>query len=323
MSKSFTKVFGLLTASILLLCLTSCATTNNFKPTHKARTSICLIKSESSVPGSANRQLASSMVEAQVVFGVRARIVEIAPSEAVATRLLKALQSGCVLMVSAQREYLQQLAIFARGHSRMMVLFIGSDIAQVDQPGNFRWVSDDLSSAAKMAGFFMAEEALPITIISQNGYQNSSAIISAVKEGVAEFRRQSGISFEVSTVRFASRAQLQKNLQAQVQPSTVLLLAASGYWTEAAGYPDITFVGADLQFGQTTKKLPGNVVASIERGSGNQLLKAVSALLARDFANSPPLRRDKPLRDGLVELRSTTGFSPELENYRSNLLATE
>lgn len=323
MRKSFTKIFGLVASASLLFSITACTNSNSFKPTHKARTSICLIKSQTDSPGSANKQLAVSMVEAQVVFGVRARVVEITANESVSNRLLEALQSGCVLMVSAQKEYLQQLAVFARGHSRMMVLFFGGEIAAVDQPNNFRWIRDDLTPAAKLAGFYIAEQNQPLTILIQNGYQNSSAIISSVREGVAAFRRQGGELIDISVVRFSSREDLAKNLQAKVQPLTVLLIAGSTYWSTAKYFPDILFIGADLQFGQSAKPLPNNVQGSIERGSGNQLLKAVAALLARDFSNSPPIRRDQTLKDALAEFRVADSYSTELQNYLDELLATE
>lgn len=315
MTQRFNRLAAALGSLALLLSITACTSTTENKPTHKKATSICLIKSEKNVAGSPTRELAANLVEAQVVFGVRAKVIEIRAVESVPNRLLQALQAGCVLMASAETAYLQDLVSFAKGHSKMMVFFVGGQLAEIDQPANLRWFKDDLTLAARLAGFYAAETAQNISLLMQSGYQNSSSLAAAIAEGVREYELVSGEDRTLITKRFKNRAGLEANLQVQPQPELVVLLAGPAIWNVAADYPAFKFIGADLQFGQTTKATAENVIGSIERGTGIHLLRTVSALLNRDFANNPPTRSERSLTDGLAQLRNLTEPSDIYSNY--------
>ena len=319
MTKSFTRVAVGIISGALLVSLTACTTPTENKPTHKKATSICLIQSEQVKTGSPTKELAANVVEAQVVFGVRARVVEIKPSESVPARLLKALQDGCVLMASAETAYLDDLTTFARGHSKMMVFFVGGQLAEADQPANLRWFKDDLVLAARLAGFHAAESSQNISLIIQSGYDNSSALAKAIADGVSEYEQLTGQDRNFSTQRVTNAAGLKANLQVQLQPELVILLAGPATWKLVANYPAVKFIGADLQFGESVTNIPENVIGSIERGSRIYLLRTVSALLNRDFANSPPIRSERSITDSLVQLRLPTDPSDLYSNYLAEL----
>lgn len=319
MTKSFTRRVVAVISGALLVSLTACSSPTENKPTHKKATSICLIQSEQIKTGSPNKELAANLVEAQVVFGVRAKVVEIKASESVPMSLLKALQDGCVLMVSAENAYLDDLATFARGHSKMMVFFVGGQLAEEDQPANLRWFKDELVLAARLAGFHAAELAENISLIIQSGYENSSALAKAVADGVSEYEQITGQDRSLSTNRISNAAGLKANLQVEPQPELVILLAGPATWKLVANYPAVKFVGADLQFGESANNIPENVIGSIERGSRIYLLRTVSALLNRDFANSPPIRSERSITDALVQFRYLTDASEIYGDYLAEL----
>lgn len=319
MTSGFHRLAAIFTVSLALISLSACTSKIENTPTHKKATSICLIKSENTPAGSPTKELAANLVEAQVAFGVRAREVVIKDSESVSLRLLKALQDGCVLMASAERSYLDDLATFARGHSKMMVFFVGGTLAQVDQPSNLRWFKDDLALAARLAGFHAAELASEITLLRQPTFENSEELAKAIAEGVREYERVTGENRTLNTESVTSAADLEKNLQVQPQPELVILLAGSSIWKVVPNYPGLDFIGADLQFGQNGLDEPENILGSVERGSRVYLLKAVSALLNRDFANTPPIRSEKSLTSGLVQFRSTADPTQLYLDYQEKL----
>lgn len=319
MTNRFTRLASVLVSSALLVALTACTTNTEIKPTHKKATSICLIKSEYDVPGSPNSELAANLVEAQVVFGVRARVVEIKANEDLPLRLLRALQAGCVLMASAETKYLDALASFARGHQKMMVFFVGGQLDEIDQPANLRWFKDDLTLAARLAGFHAAELGETISLQVQPSFHRADSMAKAVAEGVREYERVTGQERTLATEQVARVADLEANLQLQPQPEVVILLAGRSFWKVVPNYPGLKVIGADLQYGQSATSSPENVLGSIERGTSIHLLRTVSALLNRDFANNPPIRSEKTLTDGLVEFRLITDASDLFTSYFQNL----
>jgi len=322
MRLSFRKVSVWLALFAVLFSVSACSSNTTEKPTHKAKTSVCLMVDEQLVPGSPNKELAANLVEAQIVYGVRARVVTIRTNSSVSLSLLKSLQSGCVLMVSAEPRLLEDLKAFAREHSKMMVLFFGEALDATEQPGNFRWVKDDLSSAALLAGFFAAQQGNPIRIYTQSTFYKYDELAKKITEGARAFSATGG-NVSIETIQIATQTDLVRNLKPLVQPSTIVLLTAPTFANTAANFQQHSFVTADVQFGQRVKPLPENVLASIERGSSTQLLKAVAALLERQFSVDPVVRVEKPLGDGLVELRTLVDPSAELSSYRQTLSEQE
>ena len=319
MTNRFTRLAAALVSSTLLVSLAACTTTKENKPTYKKATSTCLIKSDKDTPGSPSAELAANLVEAQVVFGVRARVVEIKDNESVSIRLLRALQAGCVLMASAETRYLDALATFARGHSKMMVFFVGGQLAEVDQPANLRWFKDDLTLAARLAGFHAAELGSTISLFIQPSFHKANSMSAAVAEGIREYERVTGQDRTLTTQQVSRVADLEANLQLQPQPEVVILLAGESFWKVIPNYPELKVIGADLQFGQSANPSSENVLGSIERGTSIHLLRTVSALLNRDFANTPPIRSEKSITDGLVQFRFLTEPSDLYTSYLQQL----
>lgn len=315
-----TKFLGLLLVCILGFSSTACSSNKTDGTNHKPATAGCLIKSTKSTPGSPERQLAADLVQAQVVFGIRVRDVEIAAGEEIMPSLLTALQSGCVFMASGDTRFLDSLASFAKLHPKMMVFFVGGTIAAVDQPSNFRWLADDMSSGAALAGFAAAESGNKVLLFIQDGYYQSSTVEAGFRKGVRDYSSISGDRVSLSVSYVSSDKALAKKLQGVVEPSVVSIFAAKSIWAGISDYSNLTVIGADLQFGNTRAKFDPALVASVERNSGTLLLRSVSGLLARKFNSSPPFRKPLALKSGLIGLVGLEPASAELENYRQSLI---
>ncbi len=309
--------------------VSSCAPAVVKEPDHKAKTTACLIRSTTVVPGTPENQLASDLVEAKIVYGLAAREVKIDPvTERVPARLLQALRAGCVLMVSANTEYMPDLAQFAKEHPRMMVLFVGGNISVTDQPANFRWVADDIQAAARMAGYFAAikSENDRVNLYLQKNYFQSKSIKEAFLQGINDAYLESGSApkvFEVtSTARLSELVSLGVN-------EVVAVFGGRSIWQslpldQAEG---AFLIGADLQLGDTTLEFESKVQASVERNTSKYVFNAVASLLDRQFAADPLYRKPGALKFKTVELRLTQPESVDgdlleaLANYEQELIA--
>jgi basic membrane lipoprotein Med (substrate-binding protein (PBP1-ABC) superfamily) len=331
--KKFRNLTAVLLLSALAVGLGSCTAQVIPPPDHKAKTTACLIRSEVLVPGTPEKQLAADLVEAKIVNGLAVRDILIAEdSEQVPARLLQALQAGCVLMVSANTDYILPLANFAKVHANMLVLFVGGEIKISSQPSNFRWVADDIQGGARLAGFFAAgkSESARVHLFIQDNYFASRAIRTAFRAGVADFDKSAETTTETVILKSGSPNALKDTIAALESTEVMTIFAGRSLWkglaTEQTDGPFL--MGADLQLGQSAVTTDSRVKVSVERNTSTYVLNAAANLLDRKFDSEPLHRRSSALKLNTVELRviepdSIDGrFLEALSAYRSELIAS-
>lgn len=331
---SVKRLLAAVAFSTLLISLTSCVSSKPETPDHKAKTTACLIRSANQVPGTPEKQLAADLVEAQVVYGLAVREVEIPVGvTSISTRLLTALQSGCVLMVSADTDYLNDLATFARLHSKMMVLFVGGTIASVDQPANFRWVADDALSGAKLAGFAAAGKSTDekVRLFIQPSYFQANEIETAFREGVAYFNRVANARVSLVVLKTATAKELKDILVKIDAESVIAIFAGKSVWQGLTSFEStgpIVFA-SDIQFGDTQTARDSRVIASVERDTALPVLRAVSSLLDRKVSSEPKYRVSQTLKLNLIVLRALDAgvfdgtLTERLNSYRQTLISAK
>jgi len=303
----FRNILAAALISSLAIGISACSPKVTPEPDHKAKTTACLIRSSTFIPGTPEKQLAADLVEAKVVHGLAVREIQIdANSSQVSSRLLEALQAGCVLMVSANTDYIFPLANFAQAHPNMLVLFVGGEINIVNQPANFRWVSDDIQGGARLAGYFSARksEFARVHLYVQGNYFQSQVIKESFLRGVKDADLESGSATKVFSVTTT------KELAELVTLGSNDVVAVFGGRSIWQNLPlDQTggafLIGADLQLGETTMAFESRVQVSLERNTSKYLLNAVSSLLDREFASDPIYRKPGALKFNTVELRIT------------------
>lgn len=330
------KTLSRVVAGFVLLGLTiglsSCTPAEVANPDVKAKSTACLIRSSTFVPGTPEKQLAIDLVEAKIVYGLAVREVQIDEgNEYVPERLLTALQDGCVIMVSANPIYLTDLARFARGHSNMLVLFVGGKISIADQPSNFRWVEDDPLSGARLAGFFAAGKSVSerVYLFIQPAYSDAASLRSAFMLGVKDFDMISEKKTKTIFVQIPTSKTLNLKLERLASTDVVAVFGGKSIWKYLN--PDEVdgpfLIGADLQLGKSELGLESRVQVSVERNTSKYLLNAVAALLDRDFSAQPIYRRAGALKINTIELRFSEPDSIDgtlltaLETYRKSLIS--
>ena len=330
------KSFRNIVAGALLLGLavgvSSCAPAEVVKPDVKAKTSACLIRSTTIVPGTPEKQLAADLVEARIIYGLGVREINIDDStEEVSYRLLQALQSGCVLMISAETNYLASLAQFASEHTKMLVLFVGGTIAPNEQPANFRWVADDLGNGARLAGFFAAGKSSSgrVHLFRQPSYSQFTEIRSSFIDGVKDFDEISGTTTTTVFTTADSSNTLSTKLANLSSSDVAVIFGGKSIWKEveeeAADRPYL--IGADLLLGDTDQPFGSRVQVSLERNTSKYLMNAVAALMDREFSSEPIYRKPAAIRFNTVQLRITQpegidgSLLSALETYRQTLIS--
>jgi hypothetical protein len=315
----------------LAIALSGCVAKTPPTPEHKVKTSACLVRSSQEVPGTPDRQIATDLVEAKVVYGLNVREVQIEKgSTMISSVLLKALQSGCVLMVSSNMDYVSALAKFAGEHPKMLVLFVGGEIAKVKQPSNFRWVADDLLGATKLAGYLAAgkSESGTVHLLVQHAYYQSKLIETAFRAGVKDLDISDGKSTQVILTNIRTAKDLSTELENLVSTDVVTLFAGRSVWR---GFPETDvetpfLIGADLQPGTSTGFAPA-VQVSVERKTSKYVLSAASSLLNGKVSSEPLYRKPGALKFGTNELTvlkpdSIDGaLSEELADYQKVLIS--
>ena len=326
-------VVSSLTLVTLLLSLSACASPKTEEPDHKEKTTACLISAAESPPGSPERQLATDLVQAEVVFGLAIKEVKIEESsEYVEAKLLAALQAGCVLMVSSNLEFLDELSDFAKLHKNMIVLFVGGTVDKVNQPANLRWVADDFISPAALAGFFAAGKApnSKVRLLIQPTFFQAAEIKKSFREGVAQFNQVSEATNSLFVYEVRTPQELRSQLLAFSEDEAVAIFAGKNLWqgVKESDGPGPILIGADLQLGDTVAKIDPRVVASVERNTSLVVLKAVASLLDRKFSTDTQYRVPRALKSKLVELRTldsgvfTGNLAELLADYQDVLTAS-
>lgn len=298
----------LLLSSVLVLALglSGCVAKTPPSPVHKVKTTACLIRSAHEVPGNPDKQLATDLVEAKVVYGLNVREVKIDNRVSnTSTALLKALQGGCVLMVSSNLEYLNDLAQFAGEHPKMLVLFVGGSIVTENQPKNFRWVADDLLGGAKLAGYLAAGKSTSgvVHLLMQPAYYQAKKIEAAFRAGVKDSRLYTGRTTKVLYSATRSAADLSSALAGLVSTDVAVVFAGRSVWLgfpeESAENPFV--LGADLQPGTSIGSEP-SIQVSLERNTSKYVLSAVASLLNGKVSSDPLYRKPGALKVRTIDL---------------------
>jgi hypothetical protein len=308
--KLYRNILAAAVISGLALSISACTSQVIPEPDHKAKTTACLIRSTVSVSGTPERQLAADLVEAKIVYGLAVREVKIDDATSqVSARLLQALQAGCVLMVSANTNYLLPMADFAKAHPKMLALFVGGEIDIMSQPSNFRWIADDIQVAARLAGFFAAgkSESARVHLFSQGTYFQSASIQKSFIAGVNDYEESTNSVIEAVLIKPGTAQTLNSTLATLGTQDVVAIFGGRSIWdslpVEQTDGPYL--IGADLQLGDSILAFESRVQVSVERNTSKYLLSAVSSLLDRKVSSDPLYRKPGALKFNTVELRIT------------------
>ncbi len=319
-------------ASLLVAALTGCSSSANETPTHKAKTSSCLVSYSSDVSGSPVKQLANDLVEAKVLYGLNVKEVEVpnnSGSAEIQSLLFASLKGGCVYYLSAEDRLNTEVSLFAAKHQYIVALTVGG-YSPANQPANVRWVADDLKSGAALAGFAAAAKATNgrVLLIIQDGYFNSVELNKSFRSGVSAFNEKADAAVTVTKLNVTDAEALKQRL-AKVDGEVVLaLFADSSIWKRL----DLSsrtgaVIGSDLQLGHTLETVDKAVVASVERNYNSLVLRVAKDVLDKNFALDPILMDPLALANGYIELRplddtvfdgTTTAL---LEEYKAVLVA--
>lgn len=319
-------------ASLLVASLTGCSSSTNETPTHKAKTSSCLVSYSSDVSGSPVKQLANDLVEAKVVYGLNVKEVEVpnnSDSAEIQSLLFASLKGGCVYYLSAEDRLNTEVSLFAAKHQYIVALTVGG-YSPANQPANVRWVADDLKSGAALAGFASAAKATNgrVLLVIQDGYFNSVELNKSFRAGVTAYNEKADATVTVTKLNVSDAEALKQRL-AKVDGEVVLaLFADSSIWKKL----DLSsrtgaVIGSDLQLGHTLETVDKAVVASVERNYNALVLRVAKDVLDKNFALDPILMDPMALANGYIELRplddtvfdgTTTAL---LEEYKAVLVA--
>jgi hypothetical protein len=330
------KTLKNLFAGIVLLGIvagvSSCAPGEAAKLDIKSKASACLIRSSTIIPGTPEKQLAVDLVEAKIVYGLDVREVKIVDdSEQVPARLLESLQDGCVLIVSANPNYISDLAQFASNHPRMIALFVGGEIIPANQPSNFRWVADDALGGARLAGFFAAGKSTSgqVHLFLQPIYSQRSLIRSSFVRGVKDYDKISGSKTQTVVVPTPTSKVLTSRLDRLDPTDVAVVYGGKSIWQsldpEGVGGPFI--IGADLQLDALELPFGSRVQVSLERNTSKFVLNAVASLLDRKFLSKPLYRKTGALKLNTIELRVSQPDAIDgsllvvLETFRQSLVS--
>lgn len=291
---------------VMALGLSGCAKEAPPAPTHKVKTTACLIRSSQEVPGTPDKQIATDLVEAKVVYGLNVREVKINKEvTSISPLLLKALQGGCVLMISSNTLYQDALAKFAGEHPKMLVLFIGKSIPEGRQAPNFRWVADDVLGGAKLAGYLAAAKSTTgeVFLSVQPAYFQAKSIASAFKTGVKDFESETEKEIKVNYSKPKTGEDLSVALANLTETDVAAVFAGPSVWSgfPAAATEKPFVIGADLS-SETSAEYMLSVQGSLERNISEYVLDAVSSLLNRKVSSEPLYRKPDALKLGINDL---------------------
>jgi hypothetical protein len=319
-------------ASLLVVSLSGCASSTNETPTHKAKTSSCLVTYKSDVPGSPVKQLANDLVEAKVVYGLNVKEVIVpnnSGSAEIQSLLFSSLQGGCAYFLSAEDRLNTEVSLFAAKHQFMVALTVGG-YSPANQPANVRWVADDLKSGAALAGFAAAAKATNgrVLLVIQDGFFNSDELNKAFRAGVTTFNEKAAAQVSVSKLNVSDGNALQQRLTKVDGEVVLALFADNSIWKklDLSSRTGAVF-GSDLQLGNSIGTVDRAVVASVERNYNALVLRVAKDVLDKNFALDPVLMDPLALANGYIEMRplddtvldgTTTAL---LEEYKAVLVA--
>jgi basic membrane lipoprotein Med (substrate-binding protein (PBP1-ABC) superfamily) len=326
------KSIKVLVCAILVVAgLSACSTNKAEGPTHKAKTSACLVTPATSTPGSPEKQLAFDLVEAKVIYGLNAKEVRTpknASASQIDTLLLTSLREGCLYFLATDPAISDRVVNFAGNHKYVVALIVGGD-APADQPANVRWIADDLASGAALAGFVSASKSTTdnVRLIVQSGYFEEAKVISSFSSGLKAFNVAANKNVALTVSRVASPAEANKAIQDVSDQVVLAVFAGKAIWEEITKGSAQVLVGSDLQLGSSATLDP-RVVVSVERNFNSIVLDTAKDLLDKNFRLEPVLSEKDALLTGLVLLRTKDetvldGATTDLLNaYKAKLVAS-
>jgi Fe-S-cluster formation regulator IscX/YfhJ len=327
------KAIKILFATILILTtLSACSSSKIEGPTHKARASACLVTPSVQQPGSPDKDLGFDLVEAKVVYGLNAREVEVrsnSSSEQIEELLFTSLQSGCVYFVDSDPKIAPKVIEFVGNHKYVVALIVGEE-PPIDQPANVRWVADDFTSGAALAGFAAAARSTTdnVYLVVEDNFFSADKVTRAFKTGVAAFNQQLETKVDLTVLNVKSSSQLEDALKEMNSQVVVAVFAGSEIWKILEESEIVTFLGADLQLGQSTD-LDLRVIASVERNFNSAVLSTAKDLFDKKFNLDPALVQRDALLNGFIELtpKDDTVFdatiSDLINGYKARILTAK
>lgn len=327
------KLIKVVISGILILgSLTACSASKSEDPTHKARASACLVTPEVTVAGSPDQDLAYDIIEAKVVYGLNAKEVKVAKGlsdSQIDNLLFTNLKAGCVYFLSAESQINSRIAKFAGNHKYMVALIVGGSEPK-DQPANVRWVSDDFTSGAALAGFAAAAKATTdnVLLLVQDGYFQEAPVVSSFTAGVKAFNKATGKNVDLEVTKVTNSTQAKTALQAHNPEVVVAVFAGKTIWKVVKKSGALLLIGANLQLGNSADVDP-RVEASVERNFSELVLSTASDLLDKKFNLDPVFAQNGALANGFIELRtkSDTVFDgttlDQLGTYKELLIASK
>jgi len=326
------KSIKVLVCAILVVTgLSACSTNKAEGPTHKAKTSACLVTPATSIAGSPEKQLAFDLVEAKVIYGLNAKEVRTpknASDSQIDTLLLASLRDGCLYFLATDPAISDRVVNFAGNHKYVVALIVGG-ISPTNQPANVRWVADDLASGAALAGFVSASKSTTdnVRLLVQSGYFEEAKVISAFSSGVKAFNAAASKNVDVAVSKVGSPAEAAKAVQGVSDQVVLGVFARKAIWEEVRKGNSKVLIGSDLQLGNSETNDP-RVIASVERNFNSIVLDTAKDLLAKNFRLDPVLSDKDALLNGLVLLKTKDetvldGATTDLLNaYKAKLVAS-
>ena len=321
---------GLAATATLALILGLCGCSTHAKPitASSPRAKACLIEAKDNAGNALREQIATDLVQAKVQHGIAVREIAIARSssnQVIQARLLTALTSGCVFMVSVVPEFSAPLASFVGKHSTMAALQFGGALTQSAQPKNLRFVQDSLTDPSYLAGFVAAAESKmhKIAILTSANFSTSAEIIASFKAGVRKYSQQFGDEAQISVSPAGTDLGASIIAATKAGADVIVPMVAARHLNVLRGVEgdQIKFitVGARwLTASSNTKDV--RVIASIERNSQSTFGLSIKDFLTHTFDQPDLARNAGDLASGAVELR--LGETPALSGATLSRLET-
>jgi len=326
------KSIRVLVCAILVVAgLSACSSNKAEGPTHKAKTSACLVTTETSAAGSPEKQLAFDLVEAKVIYGLNAKEIRTPKNSSdyqIDSLLLTSLRDGCLYFLATDQAIGNRVVNFASNHKYVVALIVGG-VAPQNQPANVRWIADDLASGAALAGFASAAKSTTdnVRLLVQSGYFEESKVISSFSSGVKAFNVAAGKNVDLTVSKVTGPAEASIALQGVSDQAVLAVFAGKAIWEEVRKGNSKLLIGSDLQLGNTATVDP-RVIASVERNFNALVLGTAKDLLDKNFKLDPVLAQKDALLNGVVLLRTKDetvldGATMDLLNaYKAKLVAS-
>ena len=299
------------TALALVLGLSGCSSHAKPITASSPRAKACLIEAKDNAGNALREQIATDLVEAKIQHGIAVREIAIARSaskQVVEARLLTALTSGCVFMVSVVPEFASPLASFVGRHATMAALQFGGTLPASLQPKNMRFVQDSLIDASYLAGFVAAAEskAHKIAILTSANFSTSAEMIASFKAGASKYSQQFGDAAQISVTAAGADLGAAISTATVAGADVIVPVVAPRHLDVLRGIEgeQIKFITVGARWlSASSNTTDSRVLASIERNSQLTFGASIKDFLTHTFDQPDLARNQGNLASGAVELR--------------------